>query len=194
MRPFDIYFIGTSSRIDRASVRAGARSKCLVQTCLRPLTLKQPDHDKDQSRITAIFGRTAFIYLNRTDKVEQAVSLVRAEQSGLWHRNADGSDLEAHRHPARPELRRRSHQKPAQESLTQMDQNWEDWFAEKRDFPPLRVSYSALASDVIGVVQGILSEAWFAHGPCASLICADSSGLRIHVNADWVARFRAQTR
>ena len=63
MRPFDIYFIGTSSRIDRASVRAGARSKCLVQTCLRPLTLKQPDHGTDLSRSIGIFRHTAFIYL-----------------------------------------------------------------------------------------------------------------------------------
>ena len=82
------------------------------------------------------------------------------QQSGLWHRNADGSDLEADRRPARPGL---TTQKPSKtthnESLTQMDQNWEDWFAEKRAFPPLRVvTYSALASDVIGVVQGILSE------------------------------------
>ena len=155
------------------------------------LALEKPDHDKDQSRITAIFGRTAFIYLNRTDKVEQAVSLVRAEQSGLWHRNADGSDLERTGTPQDPNYDAEAI-KTRQESLTQMDQNWEDWFAEN-GISPLRVSYSALASDVIGVVQGILSELGLPTAP-AQALSARTVRLADHVNADWIARFRAQTR
>ena len=73
-----------------------------------------------------------------------------------------------------------------------MDQNWEDWFAEN-GISPLRVSYSALASDVIGVVQGILSELGLPTAP-AQALSARTVRLADHVNADWIARFRAQTR
>ncbi|WP_415922494.1 Stf0 family sulfotransferase [Tateyamaria sp. SN6-1] len=50
--------------------------------------------DTDPERIDAAFGPTRYIWLRRQDKLAQAISLLRAEQTGLWHRNADGSDLE----------------------------------------------------------------------------------------------------
>jgi Stf0 sulphotransferase len=37
----------------------------------------------------AAFGRTRFVYLRRGDVVAQAVSLLRAEQTGVWSETAD---------------------------------------------------------------------------------------------------------
>ena len=48
----------------------------------------------DRDAITAAFGPTRYVYLTREDKLAQAISLLRAEQSGLWHAQADGRALE----------------------------------------------------------------------------------------------------
>ncbi|MDX8350726.1 Stf0 family sulfotransferase, partial [Cognatiyoonia sp. IB215446] len=45
-----------------------------------------PDSASDVDRIKAAFGPTLFIYLSREDKLDQAISYIRAEQTGLWHR------------------------------------------------------------------------------------------------------------
>ena len=160
------------------------------------LALEKPDHDKDQSRSTAIFGRTAFIYLNRTDKVEQAVSLVRAEQSGLWHRNADGSDLEAHRHPARPELRRRSHQKPRTRKPDPNGSKLGGLVCRKAGFPSL-ASRDLLGSRVRchrGRARYFIRRLGLPTAPAQALSARTAQACRSRTNADWIARFRAQTR
>lgn len=48
-----------------------------------------PDPSTDLARLTAAFGRLRFIHLSRGDKLAQAVSYVKAQQTGLWHRGAD---------------------------------------------------------------------------------------------------------
>lgn len=155
------------------------------------LALQYPDHDTDLSRITATFGRTAFIHLTRTDKLEQAVSLIRAQQSGLWHRNADGSDLERNGAAQDPAYDAETI-KTTQTNLTQMDKNWRDWFA-KNGISPLRVTYSTLSSDPRRIMQSLLSELGLPTAP-AQAISARTAKLADHVNADWIAQFRARTR
>ena len=48
----------------------------------------------DHARITSAFGQLQYIHLSREDKVEQAVSHLKAAQSGLWHAYADGTERE----------------------------------------------------------------------------------------------------
>jgi LPS sulfotransferase NodH len=44
-----------------------------------------PDHPGSEAGLlNAAFGRTRFVYLRRGDVVAQAVSLLRAEQTGVW--------------------------------------------------------------------------------------------------------------
>ncbi|MEO0999464.1 MAG: Stf0 family sulfotransferase, partial [Pseudomonadota bacterium] len=57
---------------------------------------------RDAEVIGAAFGPTRFLHLSRADKLAQAVSRVMAEQTGLWHRRADGSELERLAPPAAP--------------------------------------------------------------------------------------------
>lgn len=47
----------------------------------------------DCERFEAAFRRTCFIHLTRGDKVEPAVSYVKAHQSGLWHKAPNGTEL-----------------------------------------------------------------------------------------------------
>ena len=58
------------------------------------MALLFPEAKTDLARFEAAFGRTRFVHLTRQDKLAQAVSMVRAEQTGLWHRHADGRELE----------------------------------------------------------------------------------------------------
>ena len=53
-------------------------------------------------QIHRAFGPTLFIHLSRQDKAAQAVSLVRAQQTGLWHVSANGVELERTGPPQAP--------------------------------------------------------------------------------------------
>jgi trehalose 2-sulfotransferase len=87
-----------------------------------------PEHSNDAERIQAAFGRTLFVHLTRRDKVAQAVSYVKAQQTGLWHAAPDGTELERLSPPQEPaynegEIRTRF------EEVTAHDHRWEGWFA-----------------------------------------------------------------
>ena len=56
----------------------------------------------DVERIQAAFGHTQFVYLTRPNKLDQAISRVKAIQTGLWHKAADGTELERLSEPQEP--------------------------------------------------------------------------------------------
>jgi LPS sulfotransferase NodH len=58
------------------------------------LSAIHPDPLDDPARFELAFGKPLYIHLSRQDKVAQAVSLLKAKQSGLWHRAADGTERE----------------------------------------------------------------------------------------------------
>jgi len=74
--------------------RASGCSNTVLNSFCKKIGTLYPSFFDDTQRITAAFGRTAFIHLTRLNKLDQAVSYVKAEQSGLWHMAADGSELE----------------------------------------------------------------------------------------------------
>lgn len=118
------------------------------------------DLKTDQSRLTEAFGPIRFVHLSRTDKRAQAISLLRAQQSGLWHVHTDGSDIERIPHPEQTAVRsgydteRIFH---VMELLTAYDQGWTDWFA-KEGLTPLRIRYEALAADPRETLKLVLGE------------------------------------
>ncbi len=109
----------------------------------------------DVARIEAVFGPTFFIHLTRPDRLGQAISLVRAEQSGLWHRRADGTELERAAPPKESQYDAAAiaHQI---EKLTALDDAWERWF-DQQGLQPLRISYDALSDDPQRVLADVLS-------------------------------------
>nr|WP_272211977.1 Stf0 family sulfotransferase [Marinicella sp. W31]MDC2877869.1 Stf0 family sulfotransferase [Marinicella sp. W31] len=107
------------------------------------LAVLHPGRTSDKARIEAAFGRTLFIYLSRADKVAQAVSCVKAEQTGLWHVASDGGELE----------RTAPHSEPVYdgpalmkwyETMTGYERAWEDWLS-REGIAPLRIDYDALS-------------------------------------------------
>ena len=97
------------------------------------LAVLHPECANDSQRLQAAFGHTCIIHLARQDKVEQAVSYVKAEQTGLWHAAPDGTELERLSPPREPSY---EPDKIAAsfKDLTAYDHQWESWFkAESLD-------------------------------------------------------------
>ncbi|WP_299650911.1 Stf0 family sulfotransferase [uncultured Tateyamaria sp.] len=152
------------------------------------LRATHPLATSDTAAIAAQFGPTKYIHLHRADKVAQAVSLVRAAQSGLWHRNADGSDLERTGQGQTP------HYDPQaiaaeRDALTTYDAEWEAWFAEQ-DIAPMRLTYDALAANPAEALHKTLA---FLDLPIAGEPKPATAPLADAINADWITRFKADT-
>ena len=146
-----------------------------------------PDLPDDGARLAKAFGRTAFIHLTREDKLAQAVSCVKAKQTGLWHRNADGSELERLAPPAPPIYDR---DQIAEHIATYevMETNWQAWFAAL-GVMPLRVTYAALSTDPHAILAKALSH--IGQDPArAEAVMPNVAQLSDDVNADWIRRFR----
>lgn len=157
---------------------------------LDTLARLHPDALNDLSRIRASFGDTRFIYLTRRDKVAQAVSYMRAVQSGLWHRAADGSELE----------RLAPHRSPWYdadflsewvETFTSYDHEWRAWFTLER-ITPLALTYEDLCCKrlvTLGRALGYLDlDPQLAKDVSPSVqILSDSQ------SADWIQRFKRDT-
>lgn len=99
----------------------------------------------DRQRIEAALGPSTYLWLTRDDKLAQAISLLRAEHSGLWHRNADGTELE--RLPPVSETGFDAQAIAAQiDRFHQADADWRAWFSEN-DIEPFHIRYGDLASN-----------------------------------------------
>jgi LPS sulfotransferase NodH len=148
-----------------------------------------PSMPGDRSRLTAAFGRTAFIHLARTDKLEQAVSYVRAEQSGLWHRAPDGTELERLAPPRAPtyDAERIRHQI---EQFAAWERDWTAWFDRER-IEPLRLTYEDLSSDPQGTLARVLDELGLERGAARRAVPGVAK-LADGLSRDWVERFRRE--
>ncbi len=153
------------------------------------MALLHGDEPTDLALFQRIFGPTLFIHLTRADKIEQAVSYLKAEQTGLWHVDADGAELERvapHREP---------HYdgetiKARVATMQAYDDRWNAWF-EHQGIEPVRLTYDALSGDPIGTLRQILD--------CLGLDRTAADGVAPGVGrmADatsqaWIARFRRE--
>ncbi|SDN70168.1 LPS sulfotransferase NodH [Aureimonas jatrophae] len=91
------------------------------------------------------FGPTRYIHLSRDDRAAQAASLLRAQQSGLWHVSPDGSERERTA-PMRAAPIDAEALAVAQKGLAADDRAWERFFAAHA-IAPLRLTYERLAAD-----------------------------------------------
>lgn len=101
------------------------------------------------------FGKTLYMHLSREDKLAQAISLVRAEQSGLWHLKADGSVLEG---VETPQPNHYDGQRIAAviDGLERDDAAWNAFFGEHQ-IKPLRFSYDSVTANPQGTLAQVLS-------------------------------------
>lgn len=141
----------------------------------------------DTETLNAAFGPCQFIHLSRDDKVAEAVSLAIAEQTGLWHRNADGTDRENFGHSDAP-IYDDAHIAHELNGLEAEAAGWADWFAANR-IRPHRVTYEALAKAPLAQLAAILS--FLGKDPAlADTATPGTQKLATQRNRDWAARFR----
>lgn len=156
---------------------------------IEQLSVLHPSHADDKSRIRAAFGTTLFVHLTRENKLDQAISYVRAEQSGLWHMAPDGTELERLSEPRPPSYD--SDAIAAQLALMEhMDTGWEEWFAAEH-IKPLRVTYGELSAAPYSTLRRVLGALGLTYEardettpPVAKL--ADAT------NQEWAERFRSE--
>jgi trehalose 2-sulfotransferase len=153
------------------------------------LAVLYPEHSNDAERFQAAFGRTLFVHLTRRDKVAQAVSYVKAQQTGLWHAAPDGTELERLSLPQEPaydanEIRIRL------EEMTAHDHSWERWFGAL-EIDPLRITYEELSEDPVETLRVMLDHLGLER-EAADGVEPRVAKLADNINQDWVACFRSE--
>lgn len=147
-----------------------------------------PEHRSDVSRIEEAFGETRFIHLTRQDKLAQAVSYIKAEQTGLWHRAPDGTEIERLSAP-KPPVYDRDRIKAQIGVFERMDQTWEAWF-QTEGIAPYRLTYDDLAQDSKAALIGLVADL----GVSPTDLCdVDIPVARLSdaINLDWITRYLA---
>lgn len=140
-------------------------------------------------RLEATFGPMLHIHLSRGDKLGQAVSLAKAEQTGLWHLRSDGSVLEGGETQPEPHYDGARIAKILAE-LEHDDAEW-DWYFAQNGIEPLRLSYE----DVVAAPQKALGEILTALGLDAAIAAAvptPTAKMADGISAEWVERFKRE--
>lgn len=153
------------------------------------LRILHPRRSLDAERFHDAFGRTLFIHLTRHDKIEQAVSYVKAQQTGLWHAAPDGTELER-LSPAKEPTYRFDAIRTCVEEVTTFDREWESWF-QSQAIEPLRIAYEDLSVAPHDSLAEVL-EALGLAGRAADAVSPGIAKLADETNRDWVARFRRE--
>ncbi|MFX0541158.1 Stf0 family sulfotransferase [Roseovarius sp. S4756] len=143
----------------------------------------------DRERIEAAFGPTLYIHLTRADLLDQAVSYVRAQQTGLWHRAPDGRELERLAPPARASYDRDAISAQL-DALRIANAAWERWF-EREGLIPLHLTYEGLAADPQGTLALILARLGLDLKAAVG-VQPGVARLADEVSRDWKARFMAE--
>ncbi len=142
----------------------------------------------DTTVLDRAFGANSYIHLQRADKIAQAVSLAIAEQTGLWHRNADGTDLENF-NLADVAIYDDAQITKELNGLNQETTGWTNWFAAN-NICPHRITYEDLAANPRGELSRILT--FLGHDPAiATILTPGTQKLGNQMNHDWAARYRA---
>lgn len=138
-------------------------------------------------RVEQAFGPALFVHLSRRDKVAQAVSRLRAEQSGVWHRAPDGTILES-TGPAAPLRYDPDRIAELAAGLERDDAAWQGFFAA-HGLHPLRLAYEDVSADPRAALGALLGALGLDPG-LAGRVPIGTARLADATSADWIARFR----
>lgn len=153
------------------------------------IDLVHPGLPAGRARFERAFGPILYVHLSRRDKIGQAVSLVKAQQSGLWHVAPDGSELERLAPPAEPRYDFDLLHKEVTE-LEGFDAAWNVWF-EEQGIMPHRIVYEDLAADPAGELARLCAALGLA-APAAVDVKPAVAKLADATSRDWADRYRAE--
>ncbi len=144
----------------------------------------------DADRFGRAFGKVQYIHLTRQDKVAQAVSLLKALETGLWHVGTDGRERERTKLQgcAAYDASRLAGQI---EELNSQDREWLRWFDRNR-IKPVRITYEDLSQDPQAVLAALLQALGLDHSIAARLK-PRTRKLADAQSRDWISRFRSET-
>ncbi|APE43492.1 hypothetical protein BOO69_08760 [Sulfitobacter alexandrii] len=151
---------------------------------------RHPGLPDDAARFAAAFGPVRFLYLRRADKLAEAVSWLRAEQSGLWHSRPDGSALEELPPAGTPGYDAAALTRRIAE-LQALDTAWPAWF-DTNGIAPLRLNYEDLSKAPQKTLSQVLAFIGVDPG-CAANIAPGTRKLADATSAAWIARYKAET-
>ena len=171
---------------DLFGMRLQAHSRDRFTAALAEL---HPDLATDTARIKRAFGRTAFLYLKRDDTLARAVSYLIAQQSGLWHRAADGSELERTA-PSKPPTYDAAQITAQIAEFDAQNAAWEAWFTANA-IAPHRISYDGLSADPQATLADVLT-ALDLDPVLARTVSPGTKKLADATSADWIDRYRAE--
>lgn len=146
-----------------------------------------PQLPSDKARFEKAFGTLLYIHLARADKLAQAVSLIKAEQTGLWHIAPDGTEIERLAPPKDPQYDFERIRCEVRD-LETYEAAWNVWF-EEQNITPLRVGYEHLATDPAVTLTGIC-EAMGVQAPNADDVRPGVAKLSDETSLDWMRRYR----
>ncbi len=154
------------------------------------LAVLHPGAATDRDRIEQTFGPMRYVHLSRGDKLGQAVSYLKAQQTGLWHLAADGSELERTAPPRPPEY------DAAQigdgiATLTAYDQGWRDWF-QTQDITPIRVTYEELSKAPVQTLRRVLEDLELDPS-AADRVNPGTRKMADATSRAWIERYRTDT-
>lgn len=148
----------------------------LIVEGLRP----DGNDETDIDALTDAFGPLRLLHLRRDDVVAQAVSWVRAEQTGYWHHGDVPTAEPAFDLDQIDELVR---------TIEEHNAAWRSWFAEQ-GVRPYPVSYEGLIADPQGTVHGILDHLAIRL-PATWRPAWTPARQADEVNAEWIRRYRS---
>ena len=152
------------------------------------LGLTSSDRPSDEPATTVlgrVFGPLEYVYLRREDIVAQAVSLLIAEQTQLWHQTEERPGAMA----AEPSYNFEAIKERVQ-ALQADNRAWEAWFTANGVMPH-RVVYSDLERRPEAAIQGILNHLGVAL-PRSITISTPDIRLAREINRQWISRYQRE--
>lgn len=150
------------------------------------LDLLHPGLASDAARFERAFGRILYVHLSRSNKLAQAVSYIKAQQTGLWHVAPDGSEIERLAEPQDPRYDF-ARIKAEVDKIEAYDAAWAEWFAI-HSIVPHRIGYEDLSRAPAAALHGL----WAALGmpsPGPAAVVPGVAKLSDRTNDDWIRQY-----
>lgn len=134
------------------------------------------------------FPGIRWIFIERRDRIRQAISFVKSTSTGIWH-SVDGVQMRSGgvRYPKRnfgvTDIERALHQ------INGLNESWDDFFS-RNDLFPFRVHYEDLADDYASTVRKIIDFIGLENSQSITIRPARTEKLSDAATEMWVKKFQ----